>query len=306
MNTLYIVAKSEDGNISSTPCPIRINCLSKQVHRGVLHVLTIGVSSYPNLGANQQLHYAHADAIAIKEFFDKQKGGLYSDVDSVQLIEAAANRENIRKALEALKARVKPDDTIVFFVAGHGLEPKDTQEIDPDYFFAPSGFKEDQMDTAVSWKYIIAKLEEAQARHTILFVDHCFAGGIKGLVAGEQQSNVKVRATTSIYHALEAKGFLTFMASSANEESKEHSKWGHGAFTSALLETLAGIGYELKDTRDGTVKVSDIDHAIGSKVQKLLSNIPEFKGSSQTPTFLEVPGLSSELLNLPIAKLPGK
>jgi uncharacterized caspase-like protein len=65
---------------------------------------------------------------------------------------------------------------------------------------------------------------------------------------------------------MQAQGIIVFTASSGNEFSWEDAKWGHGAFTLALLEAMQGQG---GFTKRGVVWVSDIEGYVYERVKEL-------------------------------------
>ena len=61
-------------------------------------------------------------------------------------------------------------------------------------------------------------------------------------------------------------GVVTFASSQGRETSEESAAWGHGAFTKALIEGLAGKADLL---RDGTITVSEFDAFIANRMKAL-------------------------------------
>jgi uncharacterized caspase-like protein len=61
-------------------------------------------------------------------------------------------------------------------------------------------------------------------------------------------------------------GIVVFTASSGKEFAWEDPKWGHGAFTLALLEAMQGQG---GFTKRGVVWVSDIEGYVYERVKEL-------------------------------------
>jgi uncharacterized caspase-like protein len=61
-------------------------------------------------------------------------------------------------------------------------------------------------------------------------------------------------------------GVVTFASSQGRETSEESAAWGHGAFTKALIEGLAGKADLL---RDGTITVSELAAFIANRMKSL-------------------------------------
>ena len=99
-----------------------------------LHVLSIGVSKYPNLPEDWQLSYAHSDAKAIVETFLENPDKLFGQVHSVLLENEKASPNSILEALERLQ-HLTENDIHLIFVAGHGVMARNDMS---SYFCAPA------------------------------------------------------------------------------------------------------------------------------------------------------------------------
>ena len=84
-------------------------------------MVSIGVEDHPNFGQN--LKFAGADARAFQQMLVAKAGPLHTHVKSIVLAkdgDAPPTATKIEQALAEL-ANAGPNDTIVLFLAGHGV-----------------------------------------------------------------------------------------------------------------------------------------------------------------------------------------
>lgn len=192
---------------------------------GRLHVLALGVDGFsdPRLPG---LRYAASDAArfaAAVEAALTRPGAppRYAGV-SVTLIDPA---EDPRRALPdklAALGPLRPEDTLVLFVATHGLPGKDGRY----YLAGPQTRIADLPGTALDLADLAAALAPIQAR-AFLFLDACHSGGTPGsndaAFAGLQGAEARI---------------AVIAASKGRQPSLEGAALGGGAFTSALIRAL--------------------------------------------------------------------
>ena len=82
-----------------------------QTPSGSLHVLAIGI----DYDGDRSLHYAAADAEAIKDVFERKKGNLFDEVHCDLITNTKATRKTILAKAEAFANRVTQFDTAVIF-----------------------------------------------------------------------------------------------------------------------------------------------------------------------------------------------
>jgi len=84
-----------------------------------LYAVAIGVGDYAD--ETLRLTYPAADARAFADVLQKQKGGLYSDVEVRTILDKDATRANVLDALDWLDTAVTSRDIGMVLIAGHGL-----------------------------------------------------------------------------------------------------------------------------------------------------------------------------------------
>jgi len=248
-----IIAYIGDQPSVAATVPVRWTGAVAEAEKSRLYALLVGVSAYrdPSL----KLNYAAKDANDLGDALRRQQGLLYRSVDVVTLLDAAATKNALEKALAQLKSKVGPEDVVVVFLAGHGMTDKAL-----DFYFLPANvdLKQPKLaDTALSGAQIRRELAQVPGR-VVLFLDACRAGaGIQGKLDMSRVSNDFAQDTG---------GLVMFASSQGNVDSLESVDWENGAFTEGLLATLADTSaYGV----DGLLSLPELEEALTSYVGSL-------------------------------------
>jgi WD40 repeat protein len=129
-NQIRVVASNDAGE-SAEDLIVYLEREGLLNRKGKLFILAIGVDVYANLSG--ALHYASADAKLIVDTLTKNAGPLHTDVKSQLLVSGGTTpptKANIEDAL-LLFREANPEDTVVLFLAGHGVNEG------ADYLFMP-------------------------------------------------------------------------------------------------------------------------------------------------------------------------
>jgi WD40 repeat protein len=228
--------------------------------RGDLYVLAVGVSRFPGLPPEVQLAYAARDAEEFARRLTAAAGKSFRRVHSKVVSDAGdvgPDRANILAALALLQS-ARAQDTVVLFLASHGLSdrqgnylfvPRDAEALDFKAVGVPGA-----PTTLIPWDVFFDALRGAAGRR-VLIVDTCRAQGIAGRF--DPASLIK-RSASSL--------FALVVASGEKEESQEYDPGGHGLFTYALLAALS----ERSDAdRDGQVTLTEWFGAARPLIERL-------------------------------------
>ncbi|HMW21909.1 MAG TPA: caspase family protein [Burkholderiaceae bacterium] len=191
-----------------------------------LHILAVGVQAYQDKSLNPLAHSVN-DARDVAAEIARRAQPLFKTAlpDPIVLTEQQATREGIDAAFEQLKARMKPEDTLVIFLAGHGQARIGTYTYLPwDYQPGATGKRGEGLNE----KRLFEMLQQSPAR-TLLLIDTCDAGGMVDMLAGAYQRMSKERQRPVIG------------AARKGEFAREGYK-GHGVFSAALLDVLGADG----------------------------------------------------------------
>jgi hypothetical protein len=136
-----------------------------------LYLLVVGVDRYG--GRIPPLRLAGADARAFKEIVTSLAPDAYGEVVAEALFDAEATRANIVARLEDLAGRVRPEDAVLIYLAGHGIA-----NADGTYFFvtADATSVEDAEAHSLDHPTLLRLLSELPARNVFLLLDTCYAG----------------------------------------------------------------------------------------------------------------------------------
>jgi hypothetical protein len=225
-----------------------------------LYAVTIGVSDYAD--PDLRLGYAAADARGFAEVLEKQKGGLYGDVEVKTLVDGQATRTNVVEALEWLERQVTSRDFGVVLIAGHGVTDEKQR-----YWFLPVDASMQHLRTSAVSQDDIQRTMGALAGKAILFLDTCHANQAVASASGVTGRGPVDMNTIINEFASTENGVVTFASSQGRETSQESAAWGHGAFTKALIEGLGDGKADL--LHNGTITVSELDAYIAERVKTL-------------------------------------
>jgi hypothetical protein len=216
--------------------------------RGTLYILAIGVDRYPQMGntcgngrQNCDLRFAGADARAWSDATERRLAASHTKVVKQVLVNGAGDKvaptaANIADAIDGLRQSAEDTDTVLLFISGHGLNDG------ADYRFLPTNAERTSNgalrgSTVVPWQILQGAMEATKGRR-VLFLDTCHSGNAYSPKLGN-----------SAYHA----NIITYASARFDQEALEDAKLGHGLFTYAVAEGLAGKG-ELADKREITTK----------------------------------------------------
>jgi WD40 repeat protein len=203
--------------------------------RPTLHVLAVGVSKYRDRSLD--LDCAAADARLLADTLVKQcKGGVFGDVRAAVLLDDKATGEAIRAAVRHLHtasdARVKANDLVIVFFAGHGAkEPEKDQ-----FYLLPHDAQVDGLaKTGLSGKELADELKSLGSQ-VLLILDACHSAGFgeKGKLSAQGLRPATDDATRTLSD--DDVGVAVMCAAMGNEKAQERD--GNGLFTRALVEAL--------------------------------------------------------------------
>jgi hypothetical protein len=223
----------------------------------------VGVDKYDNLPAEKQLKKARNDARAIADAF-------------TQLGYAVTLREDISLAeFEAIwtdfSAAIAPDDLVVFYFAGHGVEIEGKDYLVPRDAPAPELGRDERLRRkSLSLEEVINDLHSKKPLFSFLILDACRSYPIKRVAERslttprELETVPPPKGMFVLYSAGKYETALDGLSGDANPNS---------VFTRALLPLLKLPGLSL----------TDIAYTVGQDVRKLAAQ----HGKKQNPAFYE-------------------
>ncbi len=232
-----------------------------------LYVLIIGIDRYRDHTID--LKYAAKDASDIKDALLGQAKTLYrpENIHAETFLNRQATRENILGKILELSRKIKPGDSFVFFVAGHGVLLQD------QYYMLTHDY-----DGTVSDKSMIGSNEIVEASKKIkslsqLFIfDTCHAGGVDYIVSGLYDARMSVLAKKM--------GLHIYASANSKQEAMDGYR-GNGLFTHVLLNGLSNNNKADKNN-DGRVSLVEL----GEYSKQTTTEISKKIGHTQTPLII--------------------
>ena len=267
-NIITVIAYDIE-NLSST----KTLTVYRESKKGEIWAAVIGINQYKNRKLN--LKYARNDAEAFADYMKTNMG-----LDSEHVIEQYdqdATQRNIKSLLGTqLRRKVRKEDTLFIFFAGHGAPEDDPASPDQDkirkYLLPYDAEIEDLYTTAIAMDEIAEIFGRIQAERIVFMIDSCYsgAGGGRTILA---QSGRSVLSDEFLNRIAQGRGRIILTSSRQNEISKESDKLKHGFFTYYLIKGLKGEA-DLNDD-----KIIDLDE-ISFYLNK---QVPEATNNSQHP-----------------------
>jgi hypothetical protein len=193
-----------------------------------IYALIVGASRYEHF---KSLMYTDDDAYQIYAFLRSPEGGAVPDDHIRILIDESAVAENIYKGLDDIIAMAGPDDVVMVYFAGHGLQG----------YYVP--VDSDGYKNRVEYEDIKDRLSACQARQKLVIADACYSGSLLAAKTPMFES------VDLFYKKLSASGGGTaFLLSSKSEEySLESQGLKQGIFSHYLVSGLKGKADADKD-----------------------------------------------------------
>lgn len=265
-----------------------------EASKGDLYYLAFGVSKYKNSKYN--LGFPHKDVSDLGDVLLAGAGKTFGRVHVRTYVNEKATVENVRKAKEFLK-ETKEDDTVVLFIAGHGLHSRDSAA---DYYFATHEIDPKRLaETAARFEVVEDLLQGIKSRKKLFLMDTCESGerdqddapsaGIpatnRALVArsarqleldlayaaGPKESAGNKRKYLDreryIYNDLTRRtGAIVISSSRGSEFSYELPEIANGVFTEEIL--LALTTDRADQNHDGTISTDELRRHLAAEVPK--------------------------------------
>jgi len=192
------------------------------------YALVVGIATYKNLQAKDQLQFPERDAESIYSILISPEGGNFHAENVHKLVGARATLANLRHELEEwLPAAARDDDRVLVYFAGHGfvssgrayLAPYD---LDPGNI-AGTGYPMETLGQVMGTRI--------KAKWKVLLTDACHSGAITPEADRAAVSRALLDLSSSMF---------SLTASRDRERSFESADWGggHGIFTYYVVKGL--------------------------------------------------------------------
>jgi WD40 repeat protein len=243
-----------------------------------LYILAVGINVYKNTKYN--LNYAGADAQALSLAIEKKGKGIFGKVHKTLLTDNLATREGVERAFEEIADKAKPEDSFVFFYAGHGILVDADTDATKNFYLVPHDVTQittvgggELAQKGISSGLLRDWTTQIKAGKQLMMLDACQSGGAIQAFAERGLSEEK-----AISQLARSAGIVILTASGTEQQATEFKRLGHGVFTYALLQGLNGEADG--NPADGIINVSEIENFLNRKVPELTK---EYRGTIQYP-----------------------
>lgn len=233
-----------------------------------IFAVVVGVSNY-NDSEIPDLKYAEKDAVAFYDFLRSENAGSVPEDNIALLTGTKATRSNILNEVIDKFTRSTKEDLVIFYFSGHG---KAGEFENTGYLLNYDAVYGNEGGSALSMDEVKSKIDKCQAKMKISYIDACHAGLFKTSSKGsleEDNSTIVSAYLEGISRA--GGGNISFLASSARQQSTESDKFGHGIFTYYLLEGLKGAAdmeqEGAEDYNNGIVNSGELATYLINKIQ---------------------------------------
>jgi len=261
---------------------------------GTLYILAIAVNKYAN--SQFDLRYAVADATDFAGELQRQETKIkkYERTEIISLQDSRATKANILEALTSLAARVKPEDAVIVYYAGHGTAQQNQFYLIPhDLGYAGA---RNQIDAAalqtivargISDRELERVFEGIDAGQFLLVIDACNSG--QALEAAEKRRGpMNSRGLAQLAYE---KGMYILTAAQSYQAAMEATKLGHGYLTYALVEEGLKTSAADIEPADGQVFLKEwLDYATQRVPQMQEEKLKEAQGRQLEQVVAFVPG----------------
>jgi WD40 repeat protein len=246
---------NKDGKVESKPIEMVVE-RKASTETGDLYVLAVGISKYSDNAFSRGVRFAAKDAGTLVDRLGAGAKRLYRNVHVQTLLDEKATLDAIEKAFSDFARRIRPTDSFVFFVAGHGTAR------DGQYHFIPADLIYENDDVLVSRSFNQARIEKNLKRitagRTLVVLDTCSSGAMAGRAGPEDKA--------AIAQLMRSTGHAVLAAASSDQMALEQGEAGHGVFTYALLQGIEGSA----DTnRDGIVDIDELASYLARSVPEI-------------------------------------
>lgn len=206
--------------------------------------VVIGINEYQH--NIPKLRYAAADAQAIGQELEAR------GFTVIRVLDQQATAQRIRDVLgDQLPAKMKPEDRLVVFYAGHG-ETRSLSGGQTMGYLLPVDAQRDRLHgTAINMAEIRNLAALLPSKHVLFLVDVCYGG-----IAGQQFRSLPPQTESYLKQITREPGRQLITAGGPGQQVVEGPQWGHSVFTYFLLKGLKDGLADLN--QDGVIPASEL------------------------------------------------
>jgi tetratricopeptide (TPR) repeat protein len=230
--------------------------------------LVVGISKYKNI---IPLRYADDDArLFAKCLIDQQ---ICKKENIALLIDSAATTSSFYKELSIIKNKIKQNDKLIIYFAGHGdIETEIESGFLLPYNSEANNYPATAIDISMLEKYVNAFV--AKNAKVILITDACRSGNLAG---GSLGASSTITAISKSFNNVVK--IMSCQPSQLSQE-KKYKEGGHGIFTKNLVDGFYGLADK---NNDGSVTLRELDLYLDNvSIETNQNQIPKTEGDPLT------------------------
>jgi uncharacterized caspase-like protein len=265
-NTVQSVLKTIKFNSSLKPSPSH------------LYILAIGIDEY--LDKSIGLKYAVKDASDIEEKVEQKSATIYAsqNIHATLLANNQATKAAILDKIDELAKTIKPTDSFILFVAGHGVL------LQNQYYMLTHDYNGTVRDAnVISSNEIVEISKRIKSLFQLFIFDTCHAGGVDTIVSGLYDARMSVLAKKMGLH---------IYASASSIQEALDGYHDNGLFTYTLLDGLSNKR-EADKNKDNAISIVEL----GEYAKQTTTEISKKSGNNQTPLIINF-GKDNPMYNL--------
>ncbi|MGH9967540.1 MAG: caspase family protein [Pyrinomonadaceae bacterium] len=282
-NEVRVVAWNVENYISSRSAPLAWKPAgAASTAAPEVFAIVGGISNYA--GAHLNLNFAAKDAVDVanaielgaKRLFGAERVHLTLLSTTEDSRSIPPTKDNFTKAFAAVRARAKPTDILIVYLAGHGITLQRgsdtycylTQEArtTDTAVLADSAVRQ---QTTITSEELVEWIKQIPALKQVLMLDTCAAGAAQAQLKLVDKREASGDAIRAIDRAKDRTGSYILMGSAADAVSYEASQYGQGLLTYALLKGMKGAALR----NDEFVDVSKLFQFARDEVEQLAKNV---------------------------------
>ncbi len=248
--------------------------------QGKSWAVTIGIDNYENL---PRLSYAVADAQAMSKVLARQ------GFEVTPIYNKKATRRSILRELgRDLLMRVRKEDRVVIFFAGHG-ETENIGGGHPMGYMMPFDSEPDLLaGTAISMGLIRELSEAIPAKQVLFLIDICYGG-----IAGRRLRSLTPMTEEYLQIITREPSRQLITAGGPGQKALEGPEWNHSVFTYYLLEGLEKGYADLNS--DGIIPASELF----AYVDEHVNSASKMRNHAQRPEMWTLTAANGEFVFIP-------
>jgi len=201
---------------------------------GRKYLVAVGIDNYEQA---DNLRHAARDARSIVAHFRA------SGFETEELYDADATKPRIMGLVESTLRKAGPNDLVIVFFAGHGIDLKDADESIKGYLVPVEGKTKDAKSLVpMNWLQIDLLTDKSiRAKHLLFLLDACSSG----IVAARATVNVDSTVRNYISELMKREARQVITAGTGNQQVLDGGYMGHSIFAGLVLQGLEDCAADL-------------------------------------------------------------